>query len=373
MGLKVTDMNGWKISFLRALGRNLAKFISAIILMIGYFMAGFTAKKQALHDMIARTLVIQEKPARTWLVILCIFGPSIALSIAMTVFSSILFGMLGFGLGSLSSDTAFQNAVDEVQQIQDTTTETSTSTDTKLAALEPIQQVEGVLLTQQEMLSGIIVSQATETPFFPYYTYSGDKIYYDDELLSGSDSKTFTVFDDTIGSEYAIDKNHVYYNGEIITGADPQTFTLGNDTYTSDKNNVYYEGEIIAGADPQTFTLLHNGYASDKNNIYYWKDILPNADPKTFKMFTDYYALDKNNAYYKGGIITGADPQTFKVFNDYYAVDKNNAYYKREIIAGADSTTFAVFADNESYATDKNNVYNDNAIIQGADPKTFTP
>lgn len=33
--------------------------------MIGYFMAGFTAKKQALHDMIARTLVIQEKPART--------------------------------------------------------------------------------------------------------------------------------------------------------------------------------------------------------------------------------------------------------------------------------------------------------------------
>lgn len=59
LGLKVTDGAGNRITFLRALGRYFAKILSAIILLIGYFMAGFTAKKQALHDIICDTLVIK--------------------------------------------------------------------------------------------------------------------------------------------------------------------------------------------------------------------------------------------------------------------------------------------------------------------------
>ncbi|HEY4739723.1 MAG TPA: RDD family protein, partial [Candidatus Acidoferrales bacterium] len=57
LGLAVTDMQGRRISFGHALGRNLAKIISSLTLFIGYIMAGITAKKQALHDMIAGTLV----------------------------------------------------------------------------------------------------------------------------------------------------------------------------------------------------------------------------------------------------------------------------------------------------------------------------
>jgi uncharacterized RDD family membrane protein YckC len=60
LGIKVTDMQGNRIGFGRALGRNLAKIISAIILYIGFIMAGFTQKKQALHDMIAGCLVIAK-------------------------------------------------------------------------------------------------------------------------------------------------------------------------------------------------------------------------------------------------------------------------------------------------------------------------
>jgi uncharacterized RDD family membrane protein YckC len=56
-GMKVTDLNGNRISFGRASGRHFAKYISGLILLIGYIMAGFTEKKQALHDMIAGTLV----------------------------------------------------------------------------------------------------------------------------------------------------------------------------------------------------------------------------------------------------------------------------------------------------------------------------
>ena len=57
LGLKVTDLEGRRISFARASGRHFAKYISGMILLIGYIMAGFTERKQALHDMIAGTLV----------------------------------------------------------------------------------------------------------------------------------------------------------------------------------------------------------------------------------------------------------------------------------------------------------------------------
>ncbi|PYV64750.1 MAG: RDD family protein, partial [Acidobacteria bacterium] len=60
-GLKVTDLAGRRISFARASGRYFAKYLSSMTLLIGYIMAGFTERKQALHDMIAGTLVIRTQ------------------------------------------------------------------------------------------------------------------------------------------------------------------------------------------------------------------------------------------------------------------------------------------------------------------------
>jgi uncharacterized RDD family membrane protein YckC len=60
LGLKVTDLDGNQISFVRAVGRQLGKIVSGLILNIGYIMAGFTEEKQALHDMIAGTLVVRS-------------------------------------------------------------------------------------------------------------------------------------------------------------------------------------------------------------------------------------------------------------------------------------------------------------------------
>jgi uncharacterized RDD family membrane protein YckC len=59
--IRVIDLEGQRISFMRATGRYFSKFISAVILLIGYIMAGFTEKKQALHDLIAGTLVIRTE------------------------------------------------------------------------------------------------------------------------------------------------------------------------------------------------------------------------------------------------------------------------------------------------------------------------
>src|ERR1700735_1592554 len=60
LGLEVTDLAGARITFGRATGRYFARYISFFTLGIGYIMAGFTKKKQALHDMIAGTLVIRK-------------------------------------------------------------------------------------------------------------------------------------------------------------------------------------------------------------------------------------------------------------------------------------------------------------------------
>jgi uncharacterized RDD family membrane protein YckC len=61
LGLYVTDLNGRRISFARASGRYFAKIISGMILLLGFVMAGFTAKKQALHDFLAGCLVLRGR------------------------------------------------------------------------------------------------------------------------------------------------------------------------------------------------------------------------------------------------------------------------------------------------------------------------
>jgi len=61
LGLIVTDSQGQPIGFGHATGRYFAKIITGLIpLGIGYAMAGFTEKKQALHDMIAGCLVLRR-------------------------------------------------------------------------------------------------------------------------------------------------------------------------------------------------------------------------------------------------------------------------------------------------------------------------
>lgn len=60
LNIYVTDMNGQRLSFGNATGRYFSKILSGLILGIGYMMAGFTEKKQALHDMVAGTLVMRR-------------------------------------------------------------------------------------------------------------------------------------------------------------------------------------------------------------------------------------------------------------------------------------------------------------------------
>jgi uncharacterized RDD family membrane protein YckC len=61
LGLKVTDLQGERLSFARATGRYFGKIVSSLILFVGFMMAGWTEKKQALHDIMAGTLVVKKQ------------------------------------------------------------------------------------------------------------------------------------------------------------------------------------------------------------------------------------------------------------------------------------------------------------------------
>ena len=59
LGIKVTDLDGRRLSFAHATGRHFAEYLTSLTVGVGYIMAGFTEKKQALHDLIAGTLVVK--------------------------------------------------------------------------------------------------------------------------------------------------------------------------------------------------------------------------------------------------------------------------------------------------------------------------
>lgn len=60
LGIIVVGPNQQRISFLRATGRFFSKILSGMIFYIGFIMAGFTSKKQALHDMICETYTLNK-------------------------------------------------------------------------------------------------------------------------------------------------------------------------------------------------------------------------------------------------------------------------------------------------------------------------
>jgi uncharacterized RDD family membrane protein YckC len=72
-GIKVVGEDGDSISFWRATARSFSKYISAILLFIGFLMVAFTAKKQGLHDMIVKTTVIEHSKSNAGKVILILF------------------------------------------------------------------------------------------------------------------------------------------------------------------------------------------------------------------------------------------------------------------------------------------------------------
>lgn len=63
--IRVTDLEGQPVSFLRASARNLGKILSELTYWVGFLMAGFSPRKQALHDYLAGCIVVNAPVPRT--------------------------------------------------------------------------------------------------------------------------------------------------------------------------------------------------------------------------------------------------------------------------------------------------------------------
>ncbi len=61
MKIRIITIEGGDISYLRAIGRYFAAFISALILGIGYLMVLWDKRRQTLHDKICNTYVIKKQ------------------------------------------------------------------------------------------------------------------------------------------------------------------------------------------------------------------------------------------------------------------------------------------------------------------------
>ena len=58
--LKVVVEDGSQVTYMRALGRHFAKWLSSMILAIGFIMAAFDDEKRTLHDRICETRVVRK-------------------------------------------------------------------------------------------------------------------------------------------------------------------------------------------------------------------------------------------------------------------------------------------------------------------------
>jgi uncharacterized RDD family membrane protein YckC len=106
MGLEVTDLDGNRLGFLRALLRSLAKIVSGIPFGIGFLIAAFTARKQALHDIIVKTLVVRTGPSHLWKIVLAlIVGLALMAASAAGLFYYVLMPMFKKGVEGTMAET----------------------------------------------------------------------------------------------------------------------------------------------------------------------------------------------------------------------------------------------------------------------------
>jgi uncharacterized RDD family membrane protein YckC len=64
--IKVTDLGGRRISFGRATEGSSGSYFPGKYYLIGYLMAAFTSKRQALHDLMAGTVVVNKTEFGKW-------------------------------------------------------------------------------------------------------------------------------------------------------------------------------------------------------------------------------------------------------------------------------------------------------------------
>ncbi len=118
VGITVKSADGLPLSFGRVILREtLGKIVSSVIFMIGYIIAAFTNKKQALHDMIAGTVVVYKDPAnqnKIGLIIGIIIAVIVPIIAIFGIVSAIVLASLG-GARTVAQDAATRSLISSMR------------------------------------------------------------------------------------------------------------------------------------------------------------------------------------------------------------------------------------------------------------------
>ena len=152
LGLKVTDTDGERLSLVRSLVREVAKYVSAIPMGLGFLIAAFTGRKQALHDMLVSTTVVRDGSGHVLVALVVgVFGWLAPVALAMFVGGALLAVMMGtMGAGAL------QQAMKDPTQVAQTSSAASRApaapraapTSVKSAVPAPSKDLDAILDAQ---------------------------------------------------------------------------------------------------------------------------------------------------------------------------------------------------------------------------------
>ncbi|KKQ50900.1 MAG: hypothetical protein US70_C0030G0007 [Parcubacteria group bacterium GW2011_GWD2_38_11] len=106
----------------------------------------------------------------------------------------------------------------------------------------------------------------------------------------------FFVYKNTCNSGYGC---ILFTDVKLVKGANSKTFSCfsGTSSYCKDDKHIFYEGEIFSGVDMKTFVVLAPDIAKDKNNVYQGSDIYKIADAASFQENGYCHFKDVNNSY----------------------------------------------------------------------------
>jgi uncharacterized RDD family membrane protein YckC len=122
LGMKVATAGGDRMSLGRSIARELAKIVSYIPFALGFLLAAFTSRKQALHDMIASTVVTRESSGNVLIALLVgVLGWAAPIALVMAVGVGLFAGMMGGMAGGMAGggdefEKAMKKAMAEAQQ-----------------------------------------------------------------------------------------------------------------------------------------------------------------------------------------------------------------------------------------------------------------
>ncbi len=116
IGARVVAEDGQQLTLGNVVMREtLGKIASGIALLVGYFMIGFTAKKQGLHDMIAKSVVVYTEEGPRKLVVGCVYGFYALIIFAFACLVGVLV-FLGVLFGAAAYEDSQNNGLDKEEQ-----------------------------------------------------------------------------------------------------------------------------------------------------------------------------------------------------------------------------------------------------------------